>query len=183
MEKNLFEDSFKEALNHNFSKLSKYFDYQYKVFFELRTSVFEVAKCELLEFHKASITLTNNILERLLKLALIYNETGIGSKPVEQWNSIFDEPNKKFGSLNLGNSIELCKKHNLITKEEKDFLFNIIKELMRNGFSHADISKILVGLPEETIMFHGSLSNPTKMANVTLSSCYEIRFPIVGLIV
>ncbi len=33
---------------------------------------------------------------------------------------------------------------------------------MRNGFSHADSSKILSDLPDETKMFQGSLTNPNE---------------------
>lgn len=169
MEKIIFEKNFSENLDKNFPKLSKYFEFQFLLFSELGTSIFEINKCLILEFHKASITLTNNLLERLLKLALIKNEVGIGSKPIEQWNSIFEEPNKKYSSIPLGNSIEKCKKFGLISEEEKTFLFDIIRDLMRNGFSHADSSKILAGLPDETKMFQGSFSNPAKMNKVNLN--------------
>ena len=169
MEKAIFEKSFNENLNKNFPSQSKYFEFQFQVFSELGASIFEVNKCLILEFHKASITLTNNILERLLKLALIYNEAGIGPKPVGQWNSVYHEPNKKYGSIPLGNSIDKCKKLGLISTEEKTFLFDIIRELMRNGFSHADSSKILAGLPDETTMFQGNFSNPTKLNAVSVN--------------
>jgi len=139
MEKIMFENNFKECLDKNYVKYSKYFDYKFIIFFELRTSIFEVTKCLILELDKATITLTNNILERLLKLALIYKEVGIKSIPIEKWNSVFEGPNRKYSSSSLSNSIEQCKKQSLITQLEKDFLFNTIREVMRNGFSHADV--------------------------------------------
>jgi len=33
---------------------------------------------------------------------------------------------------------------------------------MRNGFSHADSSKILADLPDDSKMFKGSFSNPNE---------------------
>lgn len=128
MQKKLFEDDFLLKLTNNFDRQSKYFDFEFYVFSELGTSVFEINKCLILELFRASITLTNNVLERLLKLALIYNEVGIGPKPTENWNEIFKEPNKKYGSLQLGNSMELCKKFGLLTDDEHIFLFDTIRE-------------------------------------------------------
>jgi hypothetical protein len=40
---------------------------------------------------------------------------------------------------------------------------------MRNGFSHADSTKILKGIPDETTMFQGSFSNPTEIKPVTMN--------------
>jgi hypothetical protein len=108
-------------------------------------------------------------LRDFLKLSLIYNDAGIGPKPVETWGNAFGEPNKKYSSISLGTSIEKCKKLGLITEREKVFLFDTIRELMRNGFSHADSTKILNGFPDETTMFQGSFSNPTEIKPVTVN--------------
>lgn len=162
MEKEIFEKSFIEKLNKNFPDLAKYFDFNLEIFCEFNTLIFEINKCLILEFHRASITLTNNLLERLLKLALINNSIGIRSIPIEQWNDVFNEPNRKYSSISLGNSIEMCKKNGLLSENEKTFLFDIIRELMRNGFSHADSSKILSDLPDESKMYQGSLTNPNE---------------------
>lgn len=169
MEKELFEKAFVENLNKNFEKQSEYFEFDFYVFSELGTIVFEINKCLILEFYRASITLTNNLLERLLKLSLIYNEVGTGPIPIETWNDVFKEPNIKYNSNNLGQSIELCKKFNLITQDEKDYLFTIIREIMRNGFSHADTTKILEKLPDETTMFQSSFSNPNELKPINLN--------------
>lgn len=179
MEKEIFEKAFIDNLNRNFQKQSKYFEVDFYVFSELESSIFEINKCLILELYRASITLTNNVLERLLKLALIYNEAGIGPIPVENWSSSFEEPNKKYGSIQLGNSIEKCRKLGLISEEEKIFLFDTIRELMRNGFSHADSNKILEGLPDEITMFQGSLSNPNDIKPVNL---YQKTIPFIQAI-
>ena len=169
MEKELFEKEFIVNLNKNFNSRSKYFNFNFYVFSELREIIFEINKCLILEFYSSSITLTNNLLERLLKLSLIYNEVGIGSIPVENWSSAFKEPNSKYSSISLGNSIEKCRKLDLIDEKEKVFLFDTIRELMRNGFSHADTTKILNGIPNEKIMFQSSFSNPTAIKSIKVN--------------
>ena len=169
MEKQLFEKDFLLKLNNNFDKQSKYFDFEFYVFTELGTSIFEINKCLILELYGASITLTNNVLERLLKLALIYNEAGAEPKHVENWNEVFLEPNRKYSSLHLANSIDLCKKFELITDEEKTFLFDTVRELMRNGFSHYDTNKILENISDDTTFFSGSFANPTSLTPISLN--------------
>lgn len=158
-----------ESINRSYSEFEPYLDIDYKLFFDLRSTVWEITNCIMLEFDKAAITLTNNLLERLLKLSLIYNDVGIDPIPFNQWNNVFSETDSKYGSIKLGNSIELCKKHNLITQEEKNYLFHSIRELMRNGFSHADASKILKEYPDEMVGFQGSLSNPSSINRLNLN--------------
>jgi len=143
MEKIILEKTVKGNIDNNFDRFSKYLDFDYQVFNELKHSSDEVVKCLILEFDKAAITLTNNILIRLLKLSLIYNEMGIKSVPIEKWNSFFNEPNRKYGSLPLGKLIELCHKQDLITKSEKDYLTDSVNKLIINGYSSADTSKML----------------------------------------
>lgn len=159
MENEQFQKEFTEKIEKNFSELSKYYDFNLKVFCEFNTLIFEINNCLLIELNRASITLTNHLLERLLKLALINNETGIGPIEFEKLNEVFQKPNEKYGHIDLANSIELCKKEKLISDKEKDFLFNIIRVLMRNGFSHADSSKILETFPNETKMYQGDFTS------------------------
>jgi len=160
MDKEVFDKGFKEKIDKNFFELSKYYDFNLEVFCEFNTLIFEINNCLLLELNRAAITLTNHLLERLLKLALINNEIGIGPIELEKWNEVFQEPNEKHGASDLGNSIEKCKKNELISEREKNYLFNTIRVLMRNGFSHADSSEILKNLPDDSKMFQGSFSNP-----------------------
>lgn len=160
MNKEVFEKGFKEKIDRNFLEISKYYNFNLEVFGEFNTLIFEINNCLLLELNRAAITLTNHLLERLLKLALINNETGIGPIELEKWNEVFQEPNEKHGTSDLGNSIEKCKKNELISEREKSYLFDTIRIFMRNGFSHADSSKILADLPDDSKMFQGSYSNP-----------------------
>jgi len=168
--KEIFEKNFTDSLNKNFPSYSKYFNFEYRVFFELTTSVFQVTKCMILELHFATITLTNHILERLLKLALISKAVGIKGIPTEDWNATFALPNEKYGSLMLGNSIEQCLKEGLITESEKNYLFDIIRTHFRNGFSHADINNVLKGFPETTQGFQGTFNSPGLLKPISLNS-------------
>jgi hypothetical protein len=99
---------------------------------------------------------------------LINNDTGIGPKPIEQWNSIYEVPNRKYSSIDLGNSIEKCKKLELISENEKIVLFDHIRELMRNGFSHADSTKILANLPDDSKMIQGNFKT-SEIKEVSLN--------------
>ena len=170
MRKEIFEKGFNKKMNNNFKELSKYYEFNLEVFCEFNTLIFEINNCLLFELNRAAITLTNHLLERLLKLALINNETGIGEIELDKLNSIFREANEKYGNIDLGNSIEKCKKLKLISAKEKSFLFDVIRVLMRNGFSHADSSKILQSLPDNSTMYQGDLSNPdNELREVSLN--------------
>ena len=169
MEKQIFEKAFIESLEKNFEAHSRFFDFKFYTYPELGSTVFEINKCLMLEFYRASITLTNNLLERVLKLGLIYNEVGLGPKPLENWDEIFSKPNEKYTSIPLGNSIEMCKKEKLINEKENEILFNTIRNLMRNGFSHSDPSKILKDVPDESPGFMASLSNPKDIQKINLN--------------
>ena len=162
MEKERFEKGFQIKIDRNYNERSSYYDFRLEIFCEFNTLIFEINNCLLLEFNRAAITLTNHLLERLLKLALINNITGIGPIQIDRLSEVFEEPNKRYGSINLGSSIEQCKKEGLITEKEKEFLFDIIRVLMRNGFSHADSSNILKDLPDESTMFEGSFDKPNE---------------------
>jgi len=169
MNKEIFEKDFIEKLDRNYPGLGKYFEFNLKVFTEFNALIFEINKCLILELNRAAITLTNNLVERLLKIALIKNETGIGPIPIEEWDITFKEPTEKYSEYYLGNAIEKCKKLDLITGREKTILFDSIREMIRNGFSHADFDKVLVDYPDEIKLFQGNLSNPIDLKQVMIN--------------
>jgi hypothetical protein len=149
MEKITLEKSVKDLLINNYDKYSKYLDIDFQVFKEIKRPVEEAAKCLLFEFHKASICLTSNIVERLMKLSLIYNEAGIKQVSIEKWNEVFSEPHNKYGSLPLGKAIELCKEQELITQTEQDYLIDALKKIIINGYSDADPGKLKNNIIDE----------------------------------
>ncbi|QJW91516.1 hypothetical protein HNV11_20090 [Spirosoma taeanense] len=163
MKKETLEKVFIESLNKNFQAQSKYFDCNFLVLHELVSPIFEINKCIILQFYRASITLTNMLLERALKIALIYNEAGIEPEPIENWHSTFSEPNHKYSNFKLANSIDKCKKEGLISEAERDVLSNNIRTLIRNGFSHADPTEVLKPLPDEKSICQGDFSKPVEL--------------------
>lgn len=169
MDKEIFEKDFVTKLNRNYPELGKYFEFNLKVFTEFNTLIFEINKCLILELNRAAITLTNNLIERLLKIALVKKETGIKPIPVEKWEIRFKEPMEKYSEYSLGNTIEKCKKLELINDLEKKILFDSIREMIRNGFSHADFGKVLKDYPDEIKLYQGSFSNPTDIKQVTIN--------------
>lgn len=169
MEKQLFAKDFMDKLDKNFQKQSKYFDCDFSVFKELEVTVFEINKCLILELYIASITMTNFLLERLLKLSLIYDEAGIEPIPDEDWNTTFEKAHEKYNQIDLSKSIKKCKCLGLLMEDEKIFLDDKIREQVRNGFSHADPSKILKGMPDKMPMVRGSFLNPTEFTTVYIN--------------
>jgi len=107
MDNGVFQSHYNRCLS-KLDNFQTYFDYDYKVFYGLKTTVFEISHCLMLELYKSSITLTNYWLERLLKMALIDNEVGLKPIPIDQWNDVFDKPNKKYNSINLATTIDYC---------------------------------------------------------------------------
>lgn len=169
MDKEIFEKDFVKKLDKNYPELGKYFEFNLKVLTEFNTLIFEINKCLILELNRAAITLTNNLIERLLKIALVKNETGIGPIPIEKWDLTFKGPMEKYGEYSLGKTIEKCKKLGLINELEKKVLYNLIREMIRNGFSHADFNKILKDYPDEIKLFQGNFSNSTDIKEVVIN--------------
>ena len=168
MEKQLFEKDFMDKLNKNFQSQAKYFDCNFPLLSELEVTVFEINKCLILELYLASITTTNYLLERLLKISLVLDEVRIESMPIEDWNTPMKKANEKYSSIDLSISIGMCRCRGLLMEDEEKFLKDKIRERIRNGFSHADPSRILKGMPNKMPMLYGSFSKPTenKFVNV-----------------
>lgn len=160
--KDEFVASLAKLLNDKFEVYELYFDYKYKNFFELRVNVYQIVKCLMLEMYTAAFTLTNHVLERLLKIALINKAVGIRGIPTEQWEAVFSKPNADYGSITLAESIKLCSKENLIDNEEYKFLYDEVRNSFRNGYSHADIGKILKDVEPEMTLFEFKFSNPSE---------------------
>lgn len=183
MNKTIIERNFITNLNNNYSKISNYLEPTFEVFCEFDHVIYEINNCLIMQLNKASITLTNYLLERLLKLALIYNEAGIG--PVQDLNDLdakFKEPNRKYGSILLNESIKKCKEFDLITDSEEIILDKKVRDLLRNGFAHADSKKILKDLPDESKMYQGSFSNPnSELKEITLNTKINPTFQAIHM--
>jgi hypothetical protein len=156
-----FTEAFSNYFDSNFSKIEKYIDYDIKLFKELEPTFIQQYKCLITESFIASITLTNHILERLLKLALIQNYVGLKpAKDMQTFATMYEVPHKLYSDKHLAHTIDHCKKEGLITQTQRDFLFDYIRETIRNGFSHSDTDKVFKAAPDESIVYHQNLTEP-----------------------
>lgn len=151
----------------NFEEFEKYFQFECKVFYELKSVIFEINNCLILELNRAALTLTNFLLERLLKITLIYNEAGIGPLDTKEWNRVYATPHKKCNKLNFGQTIEKCRHLGLIDDGERKYLDEVARNLVRNGFSQADSTKITDKLPKHILAYQSTFDNPTKIEEIT----------------
>lgn len=103
----------------------------------------EIGRCFVISAYHACITLTNLLLERYCKMLLISFESDFKTMTeLKSLESTFEEANKKYLQADLNQTLNACRKHGLITKEERKE-FDVYRETFRNGYGHADPTKIL----------------------------------------
>ena len=145
-EKNELKDIFDTAIEFKYDLYKKYlFEYNLFLFRDLKDNIKESVYCLMIGAYTASITNTNLILERSIKLALIqyqagnltnYNDTKITEKYIES--------DKKFSGKNLDQNIQTCQKLGILNDgEAKELKEHKIK--FRDGFSHFTPKNILKG--------------------------------------
>lgn len=107
----------------------------------------EAALSIMLGLFQAGITLTNHLLESLLKLAVIIessepeeHEGAPKGHSVDSFIEISEEAREKYGDENLHNNIGKAYSLGLIDEDQKEKLHEI-REKIRNAYSHADKSK------------------------------------------
>lgn len=161
-----YRQIFEEGMNERFPELSHYLHHPIFVFTELEPKIREIISCLIMGAYSASITLTNHVLERLLKLALIIDTVGLERIRVDDWNSVYSEVDS-INSENLYNTINMCKKCNLICEEEKEQL-HYLRESIRNGFSHSDPKQIFKNdVDTKTFVFNAP--NPENNKSIELN--------------
>ncbi|MNK15429.1 hypothetical protein D3C87_335670 [compost metagenome] len=166
MSKQEYSKFLEDRAKKNFEKQSKYFDFDSTLFAEFRPLIYQINNSLIVESHVPALTATNYLVERLLKIALIYNEVKIESVELERLNSLYDLPNKKYIKLNFDKSIEKCRNLGLINNSERNFLDTKIRPLIRNSYSHGDPTKITNTLPKKTKAYVGSFSEPGKIDEI-----------------
>lgn len=190
MNKTIF-DNFIASLNanirQNYNTIAEAFENEYG-WPEVDSVRSEVCKCLICGFYQAAITLTNHLLESVLKKALIIDESAKNKTEQSDITNMFDGATAQFANKNLYDNIEQAYTAGLITKEEKKTLHNCRKDY-RNAFSHADPQKTFSGISIPAIILTTKdLDNPeeslgkafTDKPNVILSA--ENNVIIQGLI-
>lgn len=148
----------------------------------------EVCKCLICGFYQAAITLTNHLLESVLKKTLIIDESAKNKTEQSDITNVFDDATEQYANKDLDYTINQACRKGLITKKDKKLL-HIFRERYRNAYSHADPQKTFSGISiPATIFTTKDLDNPeeffkkafTNKPNVTLSA--ENNVIIQGLV-
>jgi hypothetical protein len=105
----------------------------------------EISICLVFGLCQAAITLTNHLLESLLKYSLIIHQTK-NNRPAEKIGMVsgfiqhLTPARMQFGKQELGNNIDKSCSLGIITKEEKKAL-HVFRIHFRNAYSHSDKDK------------------------------------------
>ena len=174
-------DNFIAELNanirNNYNTIAEAFENEYG-WPEVDSVRSEVCKCLICGLHQAAITLTNHLLESVLKKALIIEESAKNKTAHSDITNVFDDATEKYANKNLDFTINQACRKGLINKEEKNILHGF-REQYRNAFSHADPQKTFSGVSiPATIFTTKDLDNPeeffkrafTDKPNVILSA-------------
>jgi hypothetical protein len=105
---------------------------------------YEICICLTLSLYQAAITLTNHLIEKYLKIALVYYETNekIGGTNLE---SIFKTGVDTYSDTDFSSTINACCTKGIITKSQKKDLHTFRRNI-RNPFSHADMKQTFDGM-------------------------------------
>lgn len=110
---------------------------------ELNPVRYEISTCLILGLYQAALTLTNNLMEKYLKVALIYHNadfTDTGDTIPEKLIGITRKSTADYNSTNLNANINAACEQGIISEEDKKKLQEF-RENFRNAYSHADAAK------------------------------------------
>ena len=174
------ESGLKEYIEHfgkeivkNLDELNFYYKHEFIFFSEFRTNIYENLNCLLLGLYQASICMTNHLLERMLKHALIDFEM----KGCYIGNPAFNEKLKEgyrlYDNKSLNDNTSAACKKGIITEEEGGKLKEL-KNKYRNPYSHASVKKIISEKPELVKGWIGKFPVPEEdskpLRNITVPS-------------
>lgn len=107
---------------------------------EFQTIKHQICKCIILGQYIAAITLTNHLLEKVLKFSLNYNFSRKNGGDKDEPFSIFSDAEKgnvKYDKANLYDNINYALEEKLISEDEAKKLKEM-KDCFRNSYSHSD---------------------------------------------
>ena len=138
----------KEFIERNYLPLRRAYKEGYD-WPEIDTLRHEITLALIFGLAQAAITLTNHLLESLLKNSLIYFDSDKQSskepkeinKLVDSLVKLFSPGRTKYGSQYLSNNINSACRLGIITEDEKVQLHEY-REHFRNAYGHSDAEKI-----------------------------------------
>lgn len=140
----LIGNRFNQKMLSIYRRLMPIIENTYEGFPEVQILKHEICLCLLLQLNQAAITLSNHLIESFLKYALIYHDANCSQDNENLPNKLketFKEPNKKYGSMKMYDTIEAAFKMNLIDDAYRTQLHKIRNDF-RNAYSHAEQNKI-----------------------------------------
>ncbi|UZO80154.1 hypothetical protein NBT05_14505 [Aquimarina sp. ERC-38] len=167
MSKEIFLKGYTEKVIRNYDTLEYYFNDRLAILSALNPVKYQIINCLMIEQYIASVTLTNHLLERMLKLSLISKEIygmKIGINDFELKLKL-DMAYQKYDKLVLSESIKKNYEANLIDDDEKKFLNDKIRDSIRNAFSHAEMEKINKGKRKNMLVYSFNLEEMKKKKN------------------
>lgn len=170
------KNTFDTAIQSKYDLYKKYlFEYNLFLFRDLEYNIKESVYCLIIGAHTASITNTNLVLERAIKLALIqYQAENLTDYSDQKIIEKYIESDKKYSGKNLDQNIQTCQKFGILNKEEAKELKEY-KLKFRDGFSHFTPKNILKG-EKSLIHIEGSKDlNLDKYLNMPTYQAIEVR--------
>lgn len=157
-QKEIFKKHFADKIEENFSSIEKYFDHHLHELCALNSIKHEVIDCLALGLYQSSITATNHLLERTLKLSLIELETkDVNYSDIEKYTKVVNHAFQQYDHLYLHQTLKNNRNKGLISQEEFDYLSNVSKTI-RDAYSHAQTSVINREMPDKFTGFLFSIS-------------------------
>ncbi|MES2268794.1 MAG: hypothetical protein V4520_18665 [Bacteroidota bacterium] len=126
----------------------------------------EICHCITFNLFQASITLTNHLLELLMKNSLTIKDIGSAKiTSLAEVNSKQAPSIKKYDSMTLEKTIDESFTQNIITDKERDRL-HLYRKTLRNAYGHAEKGKLFKGDTFNGGMFKFDGSSTGELATV-----------------
>jgi len=172
-----------EEINQLIKERQKYISKNYPIIREIYKSSYdgdtelnplrcEICICLIFGLHQAAITLTNHLVEKHLKVALIYKNANFdveGKDVVDKMVKALAKPTEDYSFNDLSQNINAACSQGIITKEDKKKL-NEIRESFRNAYCHADALKThtdkAIPLTSAKFTKDGIEMGPTSMGKI-----------------
>lgn len=134
----------------------------------LSSDIQEICDCFFLKKYMAALTLTNLLLETMVKLTLVYHETdGRTLDDGYEFENIYEYELNKYDSKNLGENIKALYKKGIITADGRDRLLDL-KDLFRNPYSHGSNNQYIESAT--TTIYKGQLgSNKIEECKISVT--------------
>ena len=158
-QKKSFKEYFSKRIDENFSTIEKFVNHDLHELCALNSIKFEILNCLILGLYQSSITATNHLLERTLKLSLIKLESqGVNYSDIEKYTRVMNHVHKQYDHLYIHQTLKNNRNKGLITAEEFEYLSEVSKT-MRDAYSHAQTLIINKEVPSHFTGFKFNLED------------------------